>query len=269
MIQQNKKFFGSFLLTLLLLFPALSVHAIHLTEYLPQGKAEVAVVVCPGGSYCWLSKKTEGSEVARWLVSQGYAAYVLEYPTAGWAAFSFHSRFLIRGHQFPDQINALQEALVKVRSKGYRAVGAMGFSAGGHLVLHSAVYPTSAAYPDFVAPIYPVVSFVHPSMHHRSRRGLLGEYRWHDRQLCDSLSMERHADRIQCPVFLINCNDDPIVDKHNSEMMDSALTAHHKEHFYRQYPVGGHGFGTTASKTSPEAIGWKVEFLNWMKKLKL
>ena len=79
--------------------------------------------------------------------------------------------------------------------------------------------------------------------------------------------MELHADRISCPVFLMNCKDDPIVDHRNAELMDSALTAHRKPHLYLQYATGGHGFGTTATKTSREAIGWKNRFLEWLKHL--
>ncbi len=102
-------------------------------------------------------------------------------------------------------------------------------------------------------------------MHRRSRRGLLGERRWRDKTICDSLSVEKHADLIQCPVFIANCKDDPIVNYHNAMLMDSALTANHKQHLYIQYKTGGHGFGTTASKTNAEAITWKKRFLAWMK----
>ena len=143
----------------------------------------------------------------------------------------------------------------------------MGFSAGGHLVLSSAEYSPREIAPDFVAPIYPVVTLSASCVHHRSRRGLLGERRWKNKVICDSLSMEKHADRIDCPVFMINCKDDPIVDYHNSELMDSALTANGKPHFYRQFVRGGHGFGIDKRKTSEEAIQWGTLFLDWLKRV--
>lgn len=251
------------------LLATLSGRGKGMKEFLPAVKTKVAIIVCPGGSYCWLSKKTEGTKVAQWLNTNGIAAYVLCYPTAGWAAFAYHSRWFYRGHQYPDQINALNEALRKVRGKGYQYVGVMGFSAGGHLVLNAAEYSPKNISPDFTASIYPVVTLSAPCVHKRSRRGLLGEYRKHNRKLCDSLSMEQHADRITCPVFLINCQDDPIVNFHNSELMDSALTVNRKPHFYRQFATGGHGFGTTASRTTPEAITWKSLFLKWLRQLKI
>lgn len=236
-------------------------------EFLPDKPTKTAVIICPGGSYCWLSKKVEGTEVAEWLKINGIAAYVLYYPTAGWAAYAWHTRWLFHGNQYPDQIQSLEKTLADVRSKGYRSVGAMGFSAGGHLVLNAAEYTSKDIAPDFVAAIYPVVTLSHPAVHRRSRRGLLGERRWKDRTICDSLSMEQHADRITCPVFLINCEDDPVVKEHNSELMDSALTVNSKPHFYHQFKTGGHGFGVNAGKTSAEAITWKGFFLQWLRKI--
>jgi hypothetical protein len=37
------------------------------------------VIVCPGGSFHFLSIDTEGTEVARWLCARGVAAFVLQY----------------------------------------------------------------------------------------------------------------------------------------------------------------------------------------------
>ena len=87
--------------------------------------------------------------------------------------------------------------------------------------------------------------------------------------LRDSLSMELHARRIKCPVFLLNCLDDPIVDYHNSVLMDSALTAAGVPHRYLQFTTGRHGFGTTANKTSPEAATWLDTFIDWLKQIKI
>jgi acetyl esterase/lipase len=102
-------------------------------------------------------------------------------------------------------------------------------------------------------------------VHKRSRRGLLGEYKKASPTMQDSLSLEKHVTPDCPPVFLMNCVDDPIVDYHNSVLMDSALTVHHVPHLYIQYKTGGHGFGTTWSKTSQEASGWFDAFLCWLK----
>lgn len=254
-------------LTVALLFPVL-VQAYRLTAYIPhENPTGTGVIVCPGGSYFWLDKDTEGEEVARWLCENGIAAFVLEYSHAGWAAWAYHVRG--KGRSFPAGFNDLSEVLDSVRAHaaeyGIRTdrIGCMGFSAGGHLVMHAAEQlagtPQAMA---FVAPIYPVVSMVHQCTHKRSRRGLLGEFP--SKVMKDSLSLEHHVPKNCPPVFLMNCDDDPVVHYHNSELLDSALTRRGIRHVYEHYRTGGHGFGVSEEKTTREAIGWKERFLNWL-----
>ena len=238
----------------------------RLTEFLPEGrKADTAVVVCPGGSYYWLAKRSEGSEVAQWLNNNGYAAYVLEYPVSGWWSWFTHIRRSCCT-QYPGQLDALEDALKTVKSKGYTTVGAMGFSAGGHLVLSGAELLPDNTAPDFVAAIYPVVTMREPYVHKRSRRGLLGERRQHNPVMQDSLSMELHADKVRCPVFLLNCYDDPTVDWHNAAIMsDSLKTSYH----YMLLKSGGHGFGVNQEKMAKykneKLSGWPETFLEWLR----
>ena len=250
---------------------SVSVHAYKLKAYIPtENPTQSGIIVCPGGSYFWLDKKTEGEQVAQWLCENGIAAFVLEYSHGGWGAYAYHIR--TRGRSFPAGFRDLCNALDSVRNHandfGIRTdrIGCMGFSAGGHLVMHAAeqLAGTSAA-PLFVAPIYPVVSMTHPCTHKRSRRGLLGEFP--KRCMTDSLSLENHVPRNCPPVFLMNCDDDPVVHPHNAELLDSALTVHNIPHHYEHYLTGGHGFGVTAQKTTAEAIQWKSRFLNWQKQL--
>ena len=53
---------------------------VTLMPFLTETKPQAAVVVCPGGSYCWLDYETEGVMVAEWLQKNGIAAFVLKYP---------------------------------------------------------------------------------------------------------------------------------------------------------------------------------------------
>ena len=91
--------------------------------------------------------------------------------------------------------------------------------------------------------IYPVVTMHEPYVHKRSRRALLSEKRQNDLVMRDSLSLERYIPADCPPVFLVNCTDDPVVEYHNSILLDSALTAHKIDHRYYRYHTGGHGFG--------------------------
>lgn len=258
---------------------------VKLTPYLAEGRDNTAVIVCPGGSYFWLDKKTEGDGVARWLQSNGISAFVLEYRVGGVPGFITHYRILARGHRYPDMLQDVQRSIQLVRENADtygidpERLGVMGFSAGGHLTAMSGIFfdtdvlsqagvhPSVSLKPDFIAPIYPVVSLVDKSTHKRSRRGLLGEGHAISRAMKDSLSLERHVRPDMPPTYLMNCVDDPIVKYRNSELLDSAMTAQGVRHRYVQYRTGGHGFGATPEKTTAEAIAWKEDFLNWLSEI--
>ena len=247
---------------------------VELTPYLVPGTGHMAVVVCPGGSYFWHDIKTEGHSVAQWLQQNGIAAFVLRYRTAYVPAFITRFRYVFRGNRYPDPQDDLQQALKYVRQHAEEygidatKVGAMGFSAGGHLVMSAAEWLSPQERPAFVVPVYPVVTMTEPCVHKRSRRALLGENKVSDQALCDRLSLERHVP-VDCPpVFLVNCKDDPIVDYHNSELLDSALQARHVPHVYLQYETGGHGFGASLEKGTAESRQWRQAFLEWIKGIK-
>lgn len=116
----------------------------------PDGRA---IIVCPGGGYSILSSVKEGTRVAKHFADAGVTAAVLLYrvPTKN-----------------PHQADAapridLERALVRVReemaARGFpeAPTGAIGFSAGGHLVLHAGYgeMPGNAKRPDFVVAVYP------------------------------------------------------------------------------------------------------------------
>ena len=246
---------------------------VELTPYLVEGTGNKAVVVCPGGSYFWHDIETEGHGVARWLQQNGISAFVLRYRTAYVPAFITRYRYIFRGNRYPDPQDDLQQALSYVRNHAETfgidpaMVGAMGFSAGGHLVMSAAELLSPQERPAFVVPVYPVVTMTKPCVHKRSRRALLGENKVGDQQLCDKLSLERHVPEDCPPVFLVNCKDDPVVDYHNSELLDSALQTHHVPHVYLQYQTGGHGFGASDEKGTRECRQWRQAFLSWLERL--
>lgn len=66
-------------------------------------------------------------------------------------------------------------------------------------------------------------------------------------------------------MFLVNCLDDPVVDYRNSVLLDSALTARRVPHVYLQYQTGGHGFGASDKKGTPECRQWRERFIKWVR----
>ena len=271
-----RRFLVLFILTLLSLLLGAKGNSVPgsggkatLEAFLPAGDAcPTAVIVCPGGSYFWLDDKTEGVDVAQWLASRGIAAYVLRYRVSGWFAFMHHFPYQV----YPGSLRDLQSAMREVRrlQPDLQRLGVMGFSAGGHLVMSSVLFSggDAALMPDFMAPIYPVVTFSDARyVHKRSRRALLGDRGARNPALCDSLSLERHIPSGCPPVFLLNCEDDPIVEWHNSALLDSALTASGVRHTYIRYKTGGHGFGATAAKQNAETCRWQQAFMDWLNTL--
>jgi acetyl esterase/lipase len=276
------------LLLLTLCSAASARHTRRVTPYLVDTPNAPAVIVCPGGSYSWLDRENEGRLVAQWLQGQGIAAFVLEYRVQGIPSFVTHYRYVFRGRRHPDPLCDLQATLLDVRRRAAdygidpHRVGAMGFSAGGHLVASAAELfdtdfghlvggaPGDSLRPDFVVPVYPVVTLRNERyVHARSRRALLGEWGKHRRQMRDSLSLELHARTDMPPVFLVNCEDDPIVKYPNSILFDSAMTAVGAPHRYIRYQTGGHGFGANPNKGTAESNAWRAACLEWMRELKI
>lgn len=249
-------------------------HHVKLTPYPAAGSAGIAIIVCPGGSYFWHDTNTEGHDVGRWLQQNGISAFVLNYRTASVPAFATHYRLIFRGNRYPDPQDDLRQAVryLKQHADDYgidtTKIGAMGFSAGGHLVMSAAELFEKNDRPAFVAPIYPVVTMTESCVHKRSRRGLLGDSRTRNKALKDLLSLERHVPADCPPVFLVNCKDDPVVDYHNAILLDSALTARQIPHKYMLYETGGHGFGASDTKGTAECRQWRAQFLEWLKKVK-
>ena len=248
----------------------------RLTPYLADSANDThtAVIVCPGGSYSWLDMKVEGIGVAEWLQSQGINAFVLKYHVANVSAYMFGYRVLGIGNKYPKMLTDVENALEEVYnladslSINRARIGVMGFSAGGHLTMMSYTHNRTDYKPTFLCPIYPVVTMSDKRYaHQRSRRGALGVWRQWNQTLRDSLSIEQHIPDDCPPVFLVNCVDDPIVKYQNSELLDSALTAHNIPHRYIQYQTGGHGFGASETKGTDECHQWKNEFIQWISNL--
>lgn len=294
------------------IFPRDYIKKIYLWENVPKMETQVrdtilyvgkmpenenqnlpAVIICPGGSYHHLGMKYEGFATMRWFTSKGIRAFVLRY------------RVAYNCHHYPDQLEDLQMAIAYLREHAdefqidKNKIGAIGFSAGGHLVTMAGEFASShneleklgiktseSLRPDFVMPIYPVVSMQDDIAHRWSRRSLLG-HKWkepdatkgwnlltnfwgheYSQSLKDAFSMEKNVPDDMPPVFLLVCEDDPVVIYENSVRLDAALNEKNIPHVFVNYPKGGHGFGMRTGSEIMEETHWNDEkLLPWLREI--
>ena len=210
-----------------------------------------AVIVCPGGSYHHLGLKSEGNTTATWFAENGVTAFVLKYRTA---ESLYH---------YPAMLQDIQRAIQLVRENADAwdidpdKVGVIGFSAGGHLVTMAGefwkthdeisklgIQTNVSLRPDFVIPVYPVVSMQDDIAHRWSRNSLLGKGKKNQTQARkDEFSMELNVPADMPPTYVVVCDDDPVVIPENSLRLYDALQAAGIESRLARYPWGKHGFG--------------------------
>jgi acetyl esterase/lipase len=232
------------------------VHVPTLTHYAPEpGKANgTAIIVCPGGGYVHLSMRREGIAIAAWLRDLGVNVFVLKYRLADYGQ--------------PAPLQDVVRALRLVRSRASDLgvapdrIGVMGFSAGGHLSASAgtlwdlpaartgAALDAVSGRPDFIMPIYPVITMRDPFVHAGSRRALLGQG-----PAPESLaqwSLEEHVTAATPPTFLVHTQDDKSVPVENSLAFYGALRragVPAELHVYEKSPHGmalERGVGTAA-----------------------
>lgn len=217
------------------------------TTYMP------AVLILPGGSYTYLAVNSEGRDVAKWFASRGYVAVVVRY------------RMGFFGARYPQQIEDYRKAMDYVKANASSLgidtsrIGVVGFSAGGHLAGCAALEENPHYRPAFAAMIYPVVTMREPSCHHPSKEHLLRG----DLSLEGKLSLEEHVTSDMPPVFLLCCDDDPIVKTDGSHLLSSELEKKGVTCKVEFHPAGGHGFGVRASSRSG-AFNWQERFVEWL-----
>ena len=105
-----------------------------------SGKApHPAVLVCPGGGYSHMARSHEGLDIASFLNLQGFSAFVLKYRCPGRRdaahADAARSMRFIRHNAEKFEIDPAR-------------VGAIGFSAGGHLVATISAPADPVPYPE-------------------------------------------------------------------------------------------------------------------------
>jgi acetyl esterase/lipase len=218
----------------------------------PLTATGTSVIICPGGSFCYLHIKTEGTDVAKWLNQKGVSAFVLKYRVV-------HSEtshpMQEKTERMKDTANARRlvtpvvvaaiadgkQALAYVRRHAHELgvdpnkIGIIGFSAGGALASASAYDYTIDNRPDFIAPIYP---FVPPSL---------------------PTTVPKDAP----PLFIAAATDDEYhLVPMSLGLYSKWLAAGHSAEIHI-YSKGGHGFGMNQQNQPSDT--WIDRFGDWLR----
>ena len=220
-----------------------NIHNPSITPFLPEkGKSKgAAIIVAPGGGHAFLTIDREGYDVGRWFAERGVACFVLKYRLARDQAGPSGYKVEV------DALADAQRAIRIVRSRADewginpKAVGIMGFSAGGQLAALASMHNDSGkpdaadaidkfdCKPNFQILIYP---------------GLGG------------VTMSKDTP----PTWMLAANDDRL-----SEGCASAYLALRKAGVPAELHIfahGGHGFGLR-DKQKP-VFGWPALLNMWL-----
>lgn len=232
--------------------------------YLPaRVKATGAsVLIIPGGSYSGLTFDYEGVQQAQYFVDHGIAAFVLKY------------RLPSDVTMLDKSIGPIQDAqqglrFIRLHAKDWNLdparIGAVGYSAGGHVASTLATHFQTAYVadpeqvslrPDFVVLVYPVVSMDAKITHMDSRKALLGTSP-SDAQVRE-FSNELHVTAQTPPTLLLHAADDQLVDIDNSIVFLEALRHAGVPAEARFFEKGQHGFPLLARDT------WQRTIMDWL-----
>ena len=220
-----------------------------------QNDTGAAVLVCPGGGYHILAMDLEGTEVCEWLNSIGVTGVLLKYRVP--------KRKDDEGHNAPLQDAQRAIGLIRQHAGEWgidpKRIGALGFSAGGHLVAALSSNYEQRKYEkideadslscklDFSVLIYP---------------GALLEFRQSEK-----LAPELKPRATTPPTFIAMAADDPV-------RVENAL-AYGLELKKAKVPVelhvydkGGHGYGLRQRKDLP-VTSWPDRLEDWMRSRQL
>jgi acetyl esterase/lipase len=233
-----------------------------LTPYLPDNPSGAAMLIIPGGGYGRIYEG-QAEPFALWLNQEGIAAFVLRY------------RLGTSGYRYPSQLQDAVEAMRLIREQAAKwkidphRIGAMGFSAGGHLLTTLLNRPEdgevpgadtqgrASPRPDIAIVCYPVISMI-AKPHQNSLKNLLGDAP--GEELLVKTSSERQVRPGLPPVFLWQTNEDKVVSVEHSLLYAAALREHGIPHELHIYQHGKHGTGLIGTEHP-----WFGDLLFWLR----
>jgi acetyl esterase/lipase len=215
--------------------------------------------VCPGGGFNILAWDLEGTEVAEWLNTLGFAAVVVKYrvPTGA------HGETLNEQGTMPMKtlgpVMDAQRALSLTRAHAAewgldaKRIGVMGFSAGGATAGIMALQHGTRAYAkvdasDELSCAADFAMLIYPAYLRDKETGGLNSF--------------LHVGKDSPPTFLVMAQDDRI-DSLNCTVLYTALTLANVPAELHLYSHGGHGYGLRP--TELPVTRWPERAAEWIK----
>ncbi|NHN88696.1 alpha/beta hydrolase [Acetobacter conturbans] len=242
--------------------PIISVHR-------PARPNGAAVIVAAGGGYRYLQMMKEAVRPAEWLNSLGITAFILIYrlPDEGWKVG--------RLAPFQDAQRAIRLVRFHAATFGIDPdrIGALGFSAGGHLLGMCAIRPEWKTYEPVDAAdaqslglsltmlAYPVITLEPPYQRTATRRSLIGNVL--DQRQCADWSVQTYVRPGDPPFFLVQAADDRISSPANTEILEDACYHDDVPVVRHLFPTGGHGFGM--GRPGLPCSAWPGMAADWMR----
>ena len=236
--------------------------------YLPPASraSGAAILVFPGGGYQNLSWDMEGRWIAQALQDRGIAAILVKYR-------------LPSDETMPDKaigpLQDAQQAILQARrnaaSWGFdpRKIGAMGFSAGGHLasMLGTQFEPALvknaehvSLRPDFLILVYPVISFADGRVHPDMRSALMGNHP--GASIVQKFSSNLHVTAQTPPTIILAASNDSVSVDHSLDFF-LALREHKIPAELVLFDRGEHGFFELTRDD------WMAPMWSWMSRNRL
>jgi acetyl esterase/lipase len=241
------------------------VTAPTMTVFPPKGSnTGIAIIVFPGGGYKAVVITVEGTEICNWIASKGITCVLSKYRVP--KSNHYYDKDC-DCHITPKVPRALQDAqrtikLVRSMAKELnldpKKIGAMGFSAGGYLVVQTSnifepaykqvdAIDKVSSRPDFAIAFFPG---------HICRGGP---------KLGPGLKLDPglHVTKKTPPTFLLQAWDDPVNRICNSTRYARALNDAGVPAEVHLFATGGHAFGLRR-KHSPDTV-WPSLVENWLR----
>ena len=202
-------------------------------------------IVLPGGGYAAYADN-EGQPIVDWLGTLGISASVLRYP-------------LNARHPLP--LNAVRSEVRRLRATGIKRVGAIGFSAGGHLAGQASL--SDASQPETridLAVLGYAITSMETETYRAARLVLLGEDA--SPELRRATSLDALVSPAAPPFFIWHTAEDPYVPVEHSYRLAAALAAQDVPHAVHVFSKGPHSLGL--ARGAGEAAAWTNLAAAWL-----